>query len=87
MLKPQTPGKAKMKGFYLGFWVVGGWVAYGLVGQQLSHQPVAAGGEEEEIVNPGGCPWPFVSVVDSGFWNQGVSKESVLWFQLHACWV
>ena len=30
--------------------------------------------EEEMIKNAGGCPWPFVSMVDSGFWSRGARE-------------
>ena len=39
---------------------------------ELYYQPEGAAckGEEEEIMNAGGCPWPFVSMGYSGFWGQ-----------------
>ena len=27
-------------------------------------------------MNPGGCPWPFVSVADSGFWSQEAKEQA-----------
>ena len=47
---------------------------------ELFHQPVfgletTCREEGEEITNPDGCPWPFVSMADSRFWSQGVSRE------------
>ena len=45
----------------------------------------AACREEEMIRNPGGQPWLFVSMADSGFWSQGVSGARVLWFESRMC--
>ena len=51
--------------------------AHGLAGRSFpSSQGEAACGEEEEIMDPGGCPWPSVSRAHSGFWSQGASEQA-----------